>query len=380
MDLKEINCKCPKCGIDFKLGEALEEHAIEQVRSEIAALNDDDIQRRIDAEKKQALEHEKHQTQQQILAQAEAHQKALDKNNSELTALKLKKFEADSQIKQLQDERNAAIMLKLAEQKAQFDADKINSETEYKLQVQQLTDDLKRATERAEQGSMQVQGEASELAIEDTLADLFPGDDVVEVKKGQRGGDCLLIVKNNSGRSVGKILIESKNTKSFSSAWVTKLKSDAIDEAAQVPVLITTAWPSDTDKAHLKDGVWVCGFHEYQILIRALRQSLIDVARATAAETVREDKAQVMYDFLTSSEFAHTIEQMISPILRMNDQLQKEKRSISRLWKERETLIESSMSGMDSLYMKIQGIAQVNLPPVSGMEAIENLSEEQGHK
>ena len=223
---------------------------------------------------------------------------------------------------------------------------------------------------------MQVQGEASELAIEDTLADLFPGDDVVEVKKGQRGGDCLLIVKNKLGRSVGKILVESKNTKSFSSAWITKLKSDAIDEVAQVSVLITTAWPSHTDKAHLKDGVWVCGFHEYPLLIRALRQSLIDLARVTAAETVREDKAQIMYDFLTSPEFAHTVEQMIRPIIRMNDQLQKEKRSITRLWKERETLIESSMSGMDSLYMKIQGIAQVNLPPVAGMEAIEDLSED----
>ena len=375
MNLKEINCKFPKCGSDFKLGDALEEHAIEQVRSEIAALNDDEIQRRIDAEKKQALEYGKQKAQQELLEQVKARQEVLDQKTSELNQLKLKNLESDAQIKQLQNEQNAAIMLKLAEQKAQFEADKIKSETEYKLQVQQLTDDLKRATERAEQGSMQVQGEASELAIEGTLADLFPGDEVVEVKKGQRGGDCLLIVKNNSGRSVGKILIESKNTKSFSTAWITKLKSDAIDDGAQVPVLVTSAWPSDNDKAHFKDGVWVCGFHEYQVLIRALRQSLIDVARATAAETVREDKAQVMYDFLTSSEFAHTIEQMITPILRMNDQLQKEKRSITRLWKERETLIESSISGMDSLYMKIQGIAQVNLPPVAGMEAIENLSE-----
>ena len=348
MNLKEINCKCPKCGSDFKLGDALEEHAIEQVRSEIAALNDDEIQRRIDAEKKQALEYGKQKAQQELLEQVKARQEVLDQKTSELNQLKLKNLESDAQIKQLQNEQNAAIMLKLAEQKAQFEADKIKSETEYKLQVQQLTDDLKRATERAEQGSMQVQGEASELAIEGTLADLFPGDEVVEVKKGQRGGDCLLIVKNNSGRSVGKILIESKNTKSFSTAWITKLKSDAIDDGAQVPVLVTSAWPSDNDKAHFKDGVWVCGFHEYQVLIRALRQSLIDVARATAAETVREDKAQVMYDFLTSSEFAHTIEQMITPILRMNDQLQKEKRSITRLWKERETLIESSISGMDS--------------------------------
>ncbi len=377
MNLKEINCKFPKCGSDFKLGDALEEHAIEQVRSEIAALNDDKIQRRIDAEKKQALLYGKQRAQQELLEQVKARQEVLDQKTSELNQLKLKNLESDAQIKQLQNEQNAAIMLKLAEQKAQFEADKIKSETEYKLQVHQLTDDLKRATEHAEQGSMQVQGEASELAIEGTLADLFPGDEVVEVKKGQRGGDCLLIVKNNSGRSVGKILIESKNTKSFSTAWITKLKSDAIDDGAQVPVLVTSAWPSNNDKAHFKDGVWVCGFHEYQVLIRALRQSLIDVARATAAETVREDKAQVMYDFLTSSEFAHTIEQMITPILRMNNQLQKEKRSITRLWKERETLIESSMSGMDSLYMKIQGIAQVNLPPVAGMEAIENLSEEQ---
>ena len=50
-----------------------------------------------------------------------------------------------------------------------------------------------------------------------------------------------------------------------------------------------------------------------------------------------------MFDFLTSQEFANIIEQMISPIFRMNEQLQKEKRSITRLWKERETLIEGSI-------------------------------------
>ena len=81
-----------------------------------------------------------------------------------------------------------------------------------------------------------------------------------------------------------------------------------------------------------------------------------------------------MFNFLTSQEFAHIIERIVSPILRMNEQLQKEKRSISRLWKEREALIEGSISGTESLYMKIQGIAQVNLPSVSGFEAIEAIN------
>ena len=100
----------------------------------------------------------------------------------------------------------------------------------------------------------------------------------------------------------------------------------------------------------------------------------MDVAKATASEEAREGKAQVMFDFLTSQEFANIIEQMISPIFRMNEQLQKEKRSITRLWKERETLIEVSIEGTENLYMKIQGIAQVNLPSVKGLDAIEDLS------
>ena len=165
------------------------------------------------------------------------------------------------------------------------------------LQIETLKADVLRASERAEQGSMQVQGEASELLIEDTLRRLFPRDDVSEVKKGQRGADCVLIVRNSVGKTVGKINIESKQTKNFSNDWVKKLKDDSLSIGAHFSVLITNAWPSDNKSAHLRDGVWVCGFGEYQILMRALRNSLIDLSNAVASESVREEKAQIMFDF-----------------------------------------------------------------------------------
>ena len=57
---------------------------------------------------------------------------------------------------------------------------------------------------------MQVQGEVQELTIEDMLTRMFPGDEVIEVKKGQRGADCILVVRNNSGRPVGKIILKVK--------------------------------------------------------------------------------------------------------------------------------------------------------------------------
>lgn len=376
MNIREITGKCPKCGEPFVLGDALEEQAVEQFRVEFASLNDEDINRRIDIEKRKALEDGKKQAQADTLAQARKKQDELDEATTALTNLKLEKMDSDAALKMLREQQNAAIALKLAEQKSQSEADKINSETAHKLQIQQLTDDLKRASDRAEQGSMQAQGETSEIAIEDTLTHLFPSDEIIEIKKGQRGADCVLVVRNNVGRPVGKILFESKDAKTFSSNWITKLKSDTVSAGAQIAVLITTSWPAHNSKAHLQDGVWVCGFHEYQILVRALRQSLIEIAKASASEDAREGKAQIMYDFLTSQEFAHTIEQMISPIFRMQEQFEKEKRAMTRLWKERETLIQGSISGTQSLYMKIQGIAQVNLPSVAGLEAIENLGEE----
>ena len=83
-----------------------------------------------------------------------------------------------------------------------------------------------------------------------------------------------------------------------------------------------------------------------------------------------------MFDFLTSKEFAHTIEQMIAPIYKMRDQLDKEENAIKRQWKLRRALIDSSVSGTETLFMKIQGIAQVSLPDVSGMDSLEVLGDE----
>ena len=88
--------------------------------------------------------------------------------------------------------QEAAINLKLAEQKRNLETEKIRSEIALKMQIEQLTGDLKKASERASQGSTQRQGEVSELAIEESLKTMFPNDDVIEIKKGHRGADCML--------------------------------------------------------------------------------------------------------------------------------------------------------------------------------------------
>ena len=376
MELANISCKCPACGESFQISDALEEQVLDSLREQLVSENDAAVSAKLEQAREEAKREGKNEGVALALEKVKEKQIEADSANEQLNQLKLAQIEKDAELSRLKEDQDAAVALRLAELKSELQANFSTDKKALELQIEKLKSDLQTAVTRAEQGSMQAQGEASEVNIEETLKLLFPGDEVLEIKKGQSGADCLLIVKNSAGRPTGKILFESKNTKSFSSDWIPKLRQDQLTEGAELAVLITRSWPSDNDRAHIREGVWVCGFNEYQILVRALRQTLNEVSKRISAESVRKDKANLMFDFLTSNEFAHTIEQMIGPIYKMREQLDKEENAIRRQWKLRRALIDSSVSGTEALYMKIQGIAQVTLPDVSGMDSLEALGDE----
>ena len=376
MTLENIDCKCPKCGSEFTLDKAIGEQTLSKVQDEISKFSDEQIQAKVDAATEQALREGEKIAQEKISEKTKEVSEELNTAKSKLAELELEKINIENAKNRLEVGQQTAIALELARQKSTIETKQELEKRQLMLQIETLKNDVKRASDRAEQGSMQAQGEAGELLIEDTLRSLFPRDDISEIKKGQRGADCILTVKNSVGRPVGKINIESKDAKNFSNAWIKKLKDDSLSIGAHFSVLITTEWPSDNQKAHMKDGVWICGFADYQILVQALRNTLIELSRAVASEGAREEKAHVMFDFLTGQEFAATIEQMINPIVRMQEQLNKEKRALNLQWKERETLINGCLDGAGNLYGKIQGIAQVNLPSISGLDSLETLGYE----
>ena len=376
MSLENIDCKCPECGVEFTLDKAIGEQTLSKVQDELSKLSDKEIQKKIDAATETAIKKGKEMAQEQMLEKAKESANELNATKDELAALKLQKVNIETEKKRLEATQQTAIALELARQKNEIETKQDREKRQLMLQIETLKNDVKKASDRAEQGSMQAQGEAGELLIEDTLRSMFPHDDISEIKKGVRGADCLLTVKNNMARSVGKINIEAKDAKNFANSWIKKLKDDSLSIGANFSVLITTVWPSDNQKAHMRDGVWICGYADYQILIQALRNTLFELSRAVAAEGAREEKAHVMYDFLTGQEFAATIEQMISPIVRMREQLDKEKRAFAMQWKERETLINGCLDGAGNLYGKIQGIARVNLPSISGLDSLEALGYE----
>ncbi len=75
-------------------------------------------------------------------------------------------------------------------------------------QLEMLRNELKNAQRKAELSSQQFQGEVQELAIEEFLRKKYPLDSIEEIKKGQRGGDCIQVVHTRESQNCGTIYYE----------------------------------------------------------------------------------------------------------------------------------------------------------------------------
>ena len=293
----------------------------------------------------------------------------LNKTKAEVERLKREKEEAQS-IAQLAAETKMNELLQIEKEKIKKLVEDSNElrikELQKKLEDQKnLTEEMIR---KQEQGSMQLQGEVQELAIEEWLGTQFPLDTIEEIKKGARGGDCIQIVNTRNDQNCGKIYYESKRTKDFQPGWIAKFKADMREKGADIGVLVTEAMPSDLQRMGMKDGVYVCTYEEFKGLSGVLRETVIQVHAALGSQVNRGDKMHMLYDFLTSNNFRMQVEAIVEGFTSMKNGLETEKRSMQRIWKEREKQIEKVIMNTIDMHASIRGIAGNAIQSVRALE------------
>jgi hypothetical protein len=234
--------------------------------------------------------------------------------------------------------------------------------------IEQLKNKLIDAQRQAEQGSMQLQGEAQELVIEDWLRTNFPLDDIEEVKKGALGADTLQTINTPTQLACGSIYYESKRTKTFSAGWIEKFKADIQAKGADIGVLITQTMPDGMETLGQIDGVWVCTFNEFKNLSQVLRQSLIQISQALVIQENKGDKMGMLYDFLTGTEFRMQIEAIVEGFSQLKSDLEAEKRAMNSAWKKREKQLDRVLLNTNYMYSSIKGIAGSAVQSVALLE------------
>jgi len=261
----------------------------------------------------------------------------------------------------------------LMQKKLQEVAGKIRDEERMRTaELQKKLDDqaklIHEMKRRSEQGSMQMQGEIQELAIEEFLADSFPRDAVEEISKGKRGGDCVHVVKDPYGRSCGKILYESKRTKHFSADWIGKLKDDMRLNQADVGVIVTEAFPEGMTRFGERDGVWICTFTEFKALAFLFRANLVRIGEVLASQENKGDKMQMIYSYVTGTEFKQKLEAAFESYNEMQEDLMREKTLLMTQWAKREKKLFKAMENLIALYGDVRGIAGGAVQEIKSLE------------
>lgn len=232
-------------------------------------------------------------------------------------------------------------------------------------------DDLKKlldeAKRKSEQGSQETQGEVLELDIQAMLERRFPHDLIKPVPKGVRGADLIQEVRDGAVRPCGSIVWETKNTRHWQPGWLAKLKEDQRAAGANLAVLVSVALPDGFSEFGQIDGVWIASLRAWPALATALREQLIQVAFAHAASESKNEKMEMMYRYLAGDQFCSRVQGIVEAFTEMQDQVNRERRAMERLWKEREKQIERVITNTVGMYGEMRGIVGATMPEIPAL-------------
>jgi len=411
---KNTQISCPKCGHKFNVEDVLahqiEEKYKEELNQKISEIESEyrgkedslskkeqelkqkqsEMEQVIEAKLKLESERKAKEIKKQVEEEFETRINSLSEENEtkkkQIQELKNTKIE-NEQLKRTIDEQKQNIELEF-EQKM---TDQLKTESEnikkreserveLKLKekeelIKSLTEKMDEMIRKTEQGSMQLQGEVQEIALEELLKSLFVTDMIDEVGKGVKGADVIHTVAKN-GCECGKILYESKRTKKFSYTWIEKLKNDAVAIKADICVIVTESMPDGIDKIGYEDGVWICTFSDVKGLSLILRESLIAINAAYTAQSNKGEKMQMLYDYLTSNEFRLQLGAILEGFSHLQDSYVKEKRDMERIWKNREKQLERIVLNTNHFIGSIQGIAGNSIPEIKTLSNSKKMLED----
>lgn len=338
-----------------------------------------DFEQRLSAEKKQMQQQLEETLRKNIATDFENKLAMLENANKESEEkLKLSRqkemefLQREQQLKNKEAEMELQLQRKLQEQRGEIaeqirkqEQEKNNvKETENQFKIKELEEKLEQQKKlaeemkrKAEQGSMQLQGEVQELILEELLRSTFPFDVISEVGKGVRGADCVQMVRNQFGQECGKIIYESKRTKDFGGDWIEKLKKDMRSQGVDVAVIVSQCYPKGMDCFGEKDGVWICSFEEAKAVAYILRDGIVKLFNSNKSQENRGDKMQLLYSYLTSSEFSEQWKAIREGFMSMRQSIQQERMAMERLWKAREKQLEKVLLNAAWIRGSIEGIA-----------------------
>lgn len=351
-----ITIKCKYCGRELEISEALTHQIEEKAGVELKKKLSWEFEEKLRALKKEKDEEKDRNTR--LLKQ-------LEDLTDQIRQLRRKDEERELEMKKQLAREEGKIKEELNKK---FSEDHELKDREKEKVINDLKLALQAAQRKAEQGSQQTQGEVLELELEALLKKEFPEDEINEVKKGQRGADVVQTVVDKRGQACGLILWESKNAK-WQEPWLKKLREDQREAKANLAVLVATDHPKDIGLFKFQDNVWIVDRKAVVNLAIALRFDLIHVNHERLMNVGKNEKMEVLYEYLTGTEFKHRVEAIAEAFTNLQTDIEKEKRYFSVKWAKQEKEIRKIVDSTHGMYGELQAVSGRALEPIKQLEA-----------
>jgi hypothetical protein len=300
-------------------------------------------------------------------------QKLADAQHAQTEMLrKQREFEDAKREVELTVEKKVQENLSTVRDKARLEAeDALKSRVaEKEAQIAGMQRQIEELRRKAEQGSQQLQGEALEIELEFLLRCRFPRDLIEPVAKGEFGGDVVHRVLGPGGQACGTMLWESKRTRNWSDGWLAKLRDDQRAAKAEIALIVSSALPKGIETFDLIDNIWVAEPRFAIPLAIALRQSLIDLAGSRQTQEGQQTKMELVYQYLTGPRFRHRIDAIVEKFTDMQTDLDRERKTMMRLWSKREEQLRGVLDSTAGLYGDLQGIAGRAMQDIESLDVM----------
>ena len=182
-------------------------------------------------------------------------------------------------------------------------------------------------------------GNQAEVNLLAELKAAFPGDRFEPVKTGVKGADIIHHVMDGS-KELGRIVYESKNVSSWQHAFVSKAKRYQTQYDTPYVLIVSRVFPLKERNLCILKDIPVVEPRMAIALAHILRDGVLEIGRLRLSNGQKSGKAQELFSYVLSSEFATRFRQMQGCVAELREQQTKERDWHENVWQKEAKLFD----------------------------------------
>lgn len=255
---------------------------------------------------------------------------------------------------------------KLARDEAQLDFDQQkdrleNDIVQRDIQLKRVRIEVEDLKNKLTKSQSELQGEAGELDLYESLTNAFPNDFFRRQKRGTESADIIQTIRTTSESLDTQIVYDNKESKSITKTDLDKAKKYKKIHGTNYVIIVSANLPKkDITNGFFgkKEGILLVHPSVVVEMSRQIRTGIIEISKLSTSKEDKQEKESKLYDYIINQEFSMLLQSIYDIHQKMWDVQYKEEKYHHTLWKQRKELRDQLITAYTEMSSGIESITQ----------------------